>query len=110
MPMEPVIFAKGNIPSCIGRRRRTRRSAGSRAGRRFGRCPRGTFTAEYARDVYGVVLDGTPFDIDRAETDRHRAELRNSAADAEHPAYLRYFHDALGIHEFRLMGEREMES
>ena len=40
------------------------------------------FTAEYARDVYGVVLDGTPFDIDRAETDRHRTELRNSAADA----------------------------
>ena len=47
---------------------------------------------------------------DRAETDRHRTELRNSVADAEHPAYLTYFHDALGIHEFRLVGEREMES
>ena len=67
------------------------------------------FTAEYARDVYGVVLDGTPFDIDRAETDRHRAELEISGGRRA-ICYLRYFHDALGIHEFRLMGEREMES
>ncbi|HCH57432.1 MAG TPA: 5-oxoprolinase [Rhodospirillaceae bacterium] len=111
MPMEPVIFATGETFRHVS-------GGGGGHGDPLDRAPEDVledvleerFTAEYARDVYGVVLTGTPFDIDRAETDRHRIELRNSVADAEHPAYLTYFHDALGIHEFRLVGEREMES
>jgi len=50
-------------------------------------------TADYARDVYGVVIaDGA---IDAAATDACRAELRRT--EAWRSAYLRHFYDAVGI-------------
>jgi len=70
-------------------------------------------TADYARDVYGVVLDGTPLRVDSAATERLRDELRAARPEGgmePHPAYLRYFHEPLGIVGYRMTGAREMKS
>ena len=61
MPMEPVIFAKGETFRHVS-------GGGGGHGDPLDRAPEDVledvleerFTAEYARDVYGVVLDGTP--------------------------------------------------
>ena len=67
------------------------------------------FTADYARDVYGVVISGTPPAIDADATKMLRRKMADEPQDTARPAYLRYFHDSLGITEFRLIGPREME-
>lgn len=111
MPMEPVIFKRGETFLHIS-------GGGGGHGDPLERAPEDVledvreerFTADYARDVYGVVLSGNPLAVDAAETDICRETIKKTAPDTEHPPYLRYFHDALGIRTFRLMGEREMES
>ncbi|MGB0631576.1 MAG: hydantoinase B/oxoprolinase family protein [Alphaproteobacteria bacterium] len=111
MPMEPVIFRKGETFLHVS-------GGGGGHGDPLERAPEDVledvreerFTADYARDVYGVVFTGDPIAVDRAETDRRRDEIRKSPPEREHPPYLKYFHDALGIGTFRLIGEREMES
>lgn len=50
-------------------------------------------TPAYAADVYGVVIAGA--EIDAAATTRRRGELRDSGEGKS--AYLRHFHDAVGI-------------
>ena len=111
MPMEPVIFRQGETFLHVS-------GGGGGHGDPLDRAPEDVlddvreerFTAAYAKDIYGVVLTGEPFVIDEAETTRCRDILRETAPDTERPAYLKYFHDALGIDAFRLIGEREMES
>ena len=111
MPMEPVIFRQGETFLHIS-------GGGGGHGDPLDRAPADVlddvreerFTADYARDVYGVVLNGDPLAVDEDGTTNCRNELRAAAEDTEHPPYLRYFHDAFGIDAFRLIGEREMES
>lgn len=111
MPMEPVIFRQGETFLHVS-------GGGGGHGDPLDRAPEDVlddvreerFTAAYAKDIYGVVLTGEPFVIDEAETTRCRDILRETAPDTERPAYLKYFHDALGIDAFRLIGKREMES
>ena len=70
-------------------------------------------SADYARDVYGVViatssLDVGQWQVDRPATDTARQKLRaerDKGYDSQ-PAYLRYFHEPLGIRDFALEGER----
>ncbi len=63
-------------------------------------------TPAYAEAVYGVLLadDGT---VDAAATERRRGAMRDQPAAAL-PAYLRLFHEPLGIEGLRLDGEREL--
>ena len=64
-------------------------------------------TVEYAREVYGVaIVDGQ---LDVSATAALRARMRNAPEQTEHPRHLRHFHDELGISEFRMVGEREMD-
>ena len=65
-------------------------------------------TIEYAREVYGVaIVEGR---VDTSATAALRAELRTASAQTDRPRHLRHFHDELGISEFRMVGEREMDS
>ena len=43
-------------------------------------------------------------------TEMLRRKMTDEAVYTDQPAYLRYFHDSLGILKFRLIGPREMES
>lgn len=68
------------------------------------------FTAEYARAVYGIVIDLDRFEIDEPASEALRSEMiaaRANGADPR-PAYLRLFHDPLGVTEFALEGERTL--
>jgi hypothetical protein len=111
MPMEPVFFGKGETFLHIS-------GGGGGHGVPVDRAPEDVlddireerFTVDYAYDVYGVVIDGNPQRVNAKETERRRAELLSLSLDREHPPYLRHFHTALGIKNFRLVGEREMES
>ena len=111
MPMEPVLFLEGETFLHVS-------GGGGGHGDPLDRAPKDVledireerFTIDYARDVYGVIIDEAHIKLDFEATKRLRDELRKKGADAEHPSYLRYFHNALGIENFRLVGEREMES
>ncbi|PPR11483.1 MAG: Acetophenone carboxylase delta subunit [Alphaproteobacteria bacterium MarineAlpha11_Bin1] len=111
MPMGPVFFKKGETFLHIS-------GGGGGHGASIDRAPEDVlddireerFTVDYAYDVYGVVIDGNPQRVNKKETERRRAELLSLSLDREYPPYLRHFHTALGIKDFRLFGEREMES
>jgi N-methylhydantoinase B len=110
MPMEAVIFRQGETFLHVS-------GGGGGHGSPSKREPAAVlddireerFTADYARDVYGVVISGTPPAIDADATKMLRRKMADEPQDTARPAYLRYFHDSLGITEFRLIGPREME-
>ena len=111
MPMEPVLFLEGETFLHVS-------GGGGGHGDPLDRAPRDVledireerFTIDYARDVYGVIINEDHIELDYEATKRRRDELRKKGTDVERPSYLRYFHNALGIENFRLVGEREMES
>ena len=71
------------------------------------------YSVDYIREVYGVVLNPQSDGIDQIKTDKARAALREQRklrrAEPQ-PAYLRYFHDSLGISDFTLLGERFLKT
>jgi N-methylhydantoinase B len=110
MPMEAVVFRQGETFLHVS-------AGGGGHGIPLKREPAAVlddireerFTADYARDVYGVVISGEPPAIDADATKMLRRKMADKPQDTARPAYLRYFHDSLGITEFRLIGPREME-
>ena len=111
MPMEPINFYEGETFLHVS-------GGGGGHGNPLDRNPEAVLedvleerlTLDYARDVYGVVLTKDPLVVDQDATQALRATFTSSEGDQGKPAYLRYFHDALDIANFRLIGEREMES
>ena len=111
MPMEAVRLGRGDVFCHVS-------AGGGGYGDPLGRDPAAVFedvreeriTAAYAADVYGVVIGGAPPAIDRAATASRRAELRAArAAGDPQPAFLRHFHEPLGISDFTLEGERVLK-
>jgi N-methylhydantoinase B len=66
-------------------------------------------TLAYAREVYGVVIDGAATAVDAVATAQQRAALamRRGGLEAR-PAYLEFFLSRFGINEFERVGEREL--
>ncbi|MGH7004325.1 MAG: hydantoinase B/oxoprolinase family protein, partial [Alphaproteobacteria bacterium] len=67
-------------------------------------------TADYARAVYGVVVDPATMTVDAEATARARKTLaakRIRGLDPR-PAYLEFFLGRYGIRDFTLVGEREL--
>jgi N-methylhydantoinase B/oxoprolinase/acetone carboxylase alpha subunit len=70
------------------------------------------YTADYIREVYGVVLDPQTRTVDAVGTDAARASLRNERAKRaaiDQPAYLRFFHEPLRVTGWALRGERTLD-
>ena len=70
------------------------------------------FTVDYVRLVYGVVVDPNMLTVDAAATAALRADLQKARSHAPdpQPAYLRFFHEPLGITDFALRDERTLET
>ena len=111
MPMEPVLFEKGETFRHVS-------GGGGGHGNPLERDPAAVLedvleerlSADYAADVYGVVIFGEPLEIDNQATAARRAEIASKSDQNGRPAYLQHFHSELGIRDFRLIGDREMES
>ena len=111
MPMEAVLFQQGETFLHIS-------GGGGGHGDPRERDPKAVLddireercSAAYAHDVYGIVVTENPLRIDQSATTKRRDELTKEPQNPEKPAYLKHFHNALGIDEFRMVGDREMES
>jgi N-methylhydantoinase B len=66
--------------------------------------------ADYARAVYGVMIDPRTHTVDAAATEVERRALAARRADAfeARPAHLEFFLARFGIRDFALVGEREL--
>jgi len=111
MPMEPIVLGPEDVFCHIS-------AGGAGYGDALQRDPARVladvieerFTADYARAVYGVVIDLEALEIDKTATEALRADMiapRANGPDAR-PAYLRLFHEPLGISDFALEGERTL--
>lgn len=111
MPMEAVLFLQGETFLHVS-------AGGGGHGDPMDRDPEAVLddvreercSAIYAHDVYGVVIDENPLRVDSAATGKRRQKLAAAPAKPDKPAYLQHFHDALKIANFKMVGEREMES
>ena len=111
MPMGPIVLGPGDVFTHIS-------AGGAGYGDPLARDPEAVladiveerFTVEYARAVYGVVIDPETLKIDAAASQALRAELIEAARSGPEPrpAYLRLFHAPLGVTEFALEGERTL--
>tara|TARA_R110002110_G_scaffold11656_5_gene55828 strand:+ start:1933 stop:3786 length:1854 start_codon:yes stop_codon:yes gene_type:complete len=110
MPMEAVVFQQGETFLHVS-------GGGGGHGNPLDRAPKAVIddireercTAEYAGEVYGVVATGEPATLDAEATNLLRRKMTSEPTDTTRPAYLRHFHKALGISDFRLVGPREMK-
>ena len=111
MPMAPMVLARGEVFRHVS-------AGGAGFGDPLRRQPwrvlddviEERITAGYAREVYGVVLEGAPLEVDGGATEALRAGMsaaRKIGADPR-PAYLRLFLAPLGITDFALEGERTL--
>lgn len=111
MPMDPITLRQGDVFSHIS-------AGGAGRGDPLARDPASVLddlieeriAADYARAVYGVVIDPATMTVDAAATARERAALaatRGAGLDPR-PAYLEFFLGRYGISEFELVGEREL--
>lgn len=68
-------------------------------------------TADYARRVYGVIIEPARMTVDREATERLRSETCKRKADKAQPdpEYLRLFLEPLGVGPVHLSGERTLE-
>jgi N-methylhydantoinase B len=112
MPMEAVKLRKGDVFCHVS-------AGGGGHGNPLARDPRlvrddvieERLTIDYARDVYGVVLDPETLAVDAPQTIARRAALRaRRDAGAElRDAYLEHFHAPLGVKGAKISGERTLE-
>lgn len=110
MPMDPITLRQNDVFAHVS-------AGGAGRGDALARDPalvledivEERLTPDYARAVYGVVLDAAGKAVDPAATARERAKLHASrAATAARPAYLAQFLARYGIETFELIGEREL--
>src|SRR5690606_3252792 len=109
MPMEPVILKQGEIFCHIG-------AGGGGFGDPLERDPQKCFediwqecySAQYAEEVYGVVLKPDGSEVDDKATKARRDGLRQerSQKKALQPSYLKHFLQPFGLTEFTLTNER----
>lgn len=105
-PMYPVRLAKDEIFVHIG-------AGGAGVGDPLERDPARVLddvreeriTADYARDVYGVLLADGRVDAEKTQAARRRLQRER---DARKPAYLGYFLEPLGLREYSCEGERRL--
>ena len=112
MPMEAIPLAKGDVFCHVS-------AGGGGHGSPLDREPEQVLedvleerlSKEYARRVYGVVIDPASMVVDPDATDQLRHEMYARAATRPQPdpEYLRLFHEPLGVGPFRLNGERTLE-
>ncbi len=111
MPMEAIKFNEGDVFLHIG-------AGGGGYGDPLDRDPalvladvvEERLTAEYAEQVYGVVIDPATATVDPAATEAKRKALRAGRADGGTlPAWLALFGAPLGLGEVVLTGARELE-
>jgi N-methylhydantoinase B len=103
-PMYPLRLAQGEIFVHIG-------AGGAGVGDPLERDPARVLedvreeriSADYARNVYGVVID------DAGKTAQLRVDLRRSR-DPHKPKYLEYFLSPLGLHHYRLDDGRNLSA
>jgi N-methylhydantoinase B len=111
MPMDAVRLARGDVFCHVS-------AGGAGRGDPLAREPASVLddvveeriTLDYARAVYGVVVDVARMTVDAAATGREREALAARRADAleRRPAYLDLFLGRFGIRDFALVGEREL--
>ena len=113
MPMEAIRLAKGDVFCHIS-------AGGGGHGSPLDREPEQVLedvleerlSAEYARRVYGVVIDPAGMVVDPDATDKLRHEMHARAVmrSQPDPEYLRLFLEPLRVGPFRLSGARTLES
>jgi N-methylhydantoinase B/oxoprolinase/acetone carboxylase alpha subunit len=64
-------------------------------------------TIDYARDVYGVIIDANTMAIDEAATQRQRKELAKEPRQALQDSALRHFLHTVGVTATELSGTEE---
>ena len=64
-------------------------------------------SADYVRDVYGVVVAHGNIQLD--ETQKMRNRLR-AGRDPRKPQYLKYFLEPLGLGDYVLTGDRNLSA
>lgn len=111
MPMDPITLRRGDVFSHVS-------AGGAGRGDPLAREPASVLddlieeriTVDYARAVYGVVIDSATKTVDAAATARERAALaaKRGAGLDPRPAYLELFLGRYGISDFELVGEREL--
>jgi N-methylhydantoinase B len=111
MPMDPLRLGQGDVFSHVS-------AGGAGRGDPLARDPAAVLedvieeriTLAYAREVYGVVIDGAALAVDPGATARERALIAARRANGREPrpAYLEFFLSRFGINEFELVGEREL--
>jgi N-methylhydantoinase B len=107
-PMYPVRLTKGETFVHIG-------AGGAGVGEPLERDPARVLddvreeriTADYARDVYGVVIANGGVDVAKTQAARRRLRLER---DPRKPSYLRYFLEPLGLRDFVCEGERTLSA
>ena len=112
MPMEAIRLAKGDVFCHIS-------AGGGGHGSPLEREPEQVLedvleerlSAEYARRVYGVVIDPASMVVDPDATDKLRHEMHARAVmrSQPDPEYLRLFLEPLRVGPFRLSGARTLE-
>ena len=112
MPMEAIRLAKGDVFCHIS-------AGGGGHGSPLEREPEQVLedvleerlSAEYARRVYGVVIDPAGMVVDPDATDqlRHEMHARVVMRSQPDPEYLRLFLEPLRVGPFRLSGARTLE-
>ena len=113
MPMEAIRLAKGDVFCHIS-------AGGGGHGSPLDREPERVLedvleerlSTEYARRVYGVVIDPAGMVVDPDATDqlRHEMHARAVMRSQPDPEYLRLFLEPLGVGPFRLSGARTLVS
>jgi N-methylhydantoinase B len=109
MPMDAVRLGQGDVFAHVS-------AGGAGRGDPLARDPAAVLddvieqriTLAYAREVYGVIIDGAA--VDAAATAAARAALaaRRAEGPEARPAYLEFFLSRFGINEFERVGEREL--
>jgi N-methylhydantoinase B len=112
MPMEAIRLAKGDVFCHIS-------AGGGGHGSPLEREPEQVLedvleerlSTEYARRVYGVVIDPASMVVDPDATDqlRHEMSARAVTRPQPDPEYLRLFLEPLRVGPFRLSGARTLE-
>ena len=112
MPMEAIRLVKGDVFCHIS-------AGGGGHGSPLDREPEKVLedvfeerlSTEYARRVYGVVIDPASMVVDPDATNqlRHEMHARAVTRSQPDPEYLRLFLEPLGVGPFRLTGARTLE-
>jgi N-methylhydantoinase B len=107
MPMAPVILKRGDIFCHIS-------ASGAGHGNPLERTLEevlqdvqlGLYTLDYARHVYGVVIEGSRVDVNATQAARTRLRARHKSLQGPDPTYIDHFLAPLRYSGARIEGER----